>query len=97
MLHHPYWIADLVVSGPSCGLSLRKAVLNVNGLAFLPHPRFWKRGTARESVRMLTPAFAEVRNPIDKKFCQSGHAMLSFKLQHIDTRLGGRGSGDARG
>ena len=78
------------------GIACKETGNLVNGLAFLPHPCFWKRATARESVRMLTPAFAEVRNPIDKKFRQSGHAMLSVKLQHINTRIGGRGSGDAR-
>ena len=80
--------------GISC---IKKHGSLMNGLTFLPHRHFWKHGMARESVRMLTATFAEVRNPIDKKFCQSGHAMLSFKLQHIDTRLGGRGSRDARG
>ena len=59
--------------GISC---IKKRGRLVNGLAFLPHPRVWKRGTARESIRILTPAFAEFRNPIDKKFCQSGHVML---------------------
>ena len=69
----------------------------VNALAFLPHPRFWEQSMAHESVRMLTLAFAKVMNPIDKEFCKSGHVMLSFKLRHTYTRLGGLGNRNARG